>query len=130
MIDCFHYQNRQKRGGGRVKNESSLAKRNGDATERPLTQLVVDPASPTSEVAWEERYEQLLRKLNSATLREIAILKIDGYTNEEIAAETNCSRATVCRKLSAIRRIWHTDFEQQLSAPVRNNRKKRPKLAG
>jgi RNA polymerase sigma factor (sigma-70 family) len=122
MVDCFHYEHRRKRGGGRVKNESSLPRKSGAAAESSLSQLVVDPNSPATDVAWEEQYGKLLDKLNDASLRRVATLKVDGYKNEEIAELMNCSRATVCRRLSTIRELWRDDFQDQLDGGDRRRR--------
>lgn len=125
MVDCFHYEHRRKRGNGRVQNESSLPRTNGSAAERPLSQLVVDPATPMADVIWEERYGRLLDKLNDASLRRVAVLKVDGYKNEEIAELMNCSRATVCRRLSTIRNLWRDDFKDELECRPRSRRRER-----
>jgi DNA-directed RNA polymerase specialized sigma24 family protein len=61
----------------------------------------------------------LLEKLNDASLRRVATLKVDGYKNEEIAELMNCSRATVCRRLSTIRELWRDDFRDQLNGSER-----------
>lgn len=116
MVDCYHYEHRRKRGNGRVQNESSLPRTNGHASESPLSQLVVDRTSPATDFVWEERYGKLLDKLNDKSLRRVAALKIDGYKNEEIAELMNCSRATVCRRLSTIRRLWQDDFKEELAS--------------
>jgi DNA-binding CsgD family transcriptional regulator len=47
--------------------------------------------------------------LGSETLRSIALWKMEGYTNEEIAAKLGCVRFTVDRKLRAIRAAWSGD---------------------
>jgi DNA-directed RNA polymerase specialized sigma24 family protein len=65
-------------------------------------------AEPTPSFAAEvaDEYRQLLDKLPSHELRTIAVLKLDGHTNEEIAAHLTRGLATVERKLAIIRRIW------------------------
>ena len=45
-------------------------------------------------------------QLDDDRLRKIANWKLDGYTNEEIGAMLQCSRATVARKLAIIRKTW------------------------
>jgi len=115
MIDFHHYENRRKRGGGRVESESALKSNNGDATDAGLSQWGVDSSSPASRVDWEEQFELLLSKLNDPMLRCVAKYKLDGHTNQEIASLLQCSRATVARKLSAIRNIWQNDFVEELA---------------
>jgi RNA polymerase sigma factor (sigma-70 family) len=68
---------------------------------------------PTPELAAElvEQYEKLLDRLGDPMLRQLAIWKLEGFTNGEIAAKFGCSRRTVIRKLETIRLIWSTEPE-------------------
>jgi hypothetical protein len=54
--------------------------------------------------------EELRRRLDAlpAELRRIALWKLKGYTNDEIAGEAmlDCSERTVARKLNLIRKKW------------------------
>ncbi|MBT5017598.1 MAG: hypothetical protein HON04_02510, partial [Planctomicrobium sp.] len=43
--------------------------------------------------------------LNNTELKEIAQLKIEGFTDGEIAAQLNLSRQAVQRKMERIRRV-------------------------
>ncbi|MCA9141938.1 MAG: hypothetical protein H6821_14890 [Planctomycetaceae bacterium] len=52
--------------------------------------------------------EELLMLLDD-TLREFAILKLMGNTNQEIAAARNCTERTVERKLQMIRLAWQAE---------------------
>lgn len=49
---------------------------------------------------------ELLEQLQDATLRAVALHKLEGRTVPEIAREMDCSPSTVERKLRAIRAIW------------------------
>jgi RNA polymerase sigma factor (sigma-70 family) len=80
------------------------------AKKRPQTQAAVADLEqiighePTPEFAIQvaEEYEALLRRLPEE-LRIVAIRKMEGYTNAEIAAELGVIKRTIERKLSAIR---------------------------
>lgn len=63
--------------------------------------------TPAEAAALAEDTERWLLKLPD-DLRRIALWKLEGYTNEEIAAlpETACTLRTVERKLRLIRAIW------------------------
>jgi len=63
---------------------------------------------PTPELAAQllEQYERLLRDLKNRTLEHVAVLKLEGFNNSEIADKLGCSRRTVIRKLEVIRTIW------------------------
>jgi DNA-directed RNA polymerase specialized sigma24 family protein len=63
---------------------------------------------PTPEFAAQvaEEYQRLLDLLGEDSLRQVAILKMEGCTNDEVAERLDCSRRTVARKLETIRIIW------------------------
>jgi DNA-directed RNA polymerase specialized sigma24 family protein len=62
-------------------------------------------AGEESAAAMAESLSQLLAALDP-DLRQIALLKLEGRTNEEIATLTGRSLATVERRLRLIRRRW------------------------
>ena len=53
-----------------------------------------------------ELYMELISDLRDDKLRSIAMWKMEGYLNEEIATKLNCSLRSVERKLAMIRRQW------------------------
>ncbi|HKB35080.1 MAG TPA: ECF-type sigma factor [Gemmataceae bacterium] len=65
-------------------------------------------SEPTPEFAAElaEECQRLLDGLGSAELAQIALWKMEGYANEEIAAKLDCVPRTVERKLRLIRSLW------------------------
>jgi DNA-directed RNA polymerase specialized sigma24 family protein len=81
--------------GGDEKDEGSLL--------RSLIGREPDPAF-AAEVA--EECRRLLALLPDDELRRVALLKLEGHTNEEIAAEVKRSLATVERWLGLIRKHW------------------------
>jgi hypothetical protein len=48
----------------------------------------------------------LLDGLRDDSLRQIALMRMEGYGNDEIAARLDCGRRTISRKLDLIRRCW------------------------
>ena len=58
-----------------------------------------------------EQYELLLRRLNDESLRRLAVWKLEGRTNGEIAERLGCARRTVIRKLELIRLIWSDETD-------------------
>jgi RNA polymerase sigma factor (sigma-70 family) len=54
-----------------------------------------------------EQCQQLLGRLPDEQLRQIAQLKLEGYTNQEIAERLQCAPATVDRRLARIRLCWN-----------------------
>jgi len=62
--------------------------------------------TPSFAVAVAEQCRCFLNQLPDVELRKIAVAKLEGYSNAEIAARLTRSLATVERKLALIRRIW------------------------
>lgn len=89
---------RQKRGGAAVRGESALHAGIGQVLGR----------EPTPELAAQmaEQTQHLFDLLDDDPLRLVALLKLEGYTNEEIARSMDCSLRTVKRRLANIRRQW------------------------
>ena len=97
---------RQKRGGGRVLDESALP---GGLTDEAAAGFdFVAGSEPTPEFAamFAEEYERLLAALDDDALRQVALDRMEGYTNDEIAGRLGCARRTVARRLDLIRKIW------------------------
>lgn len=55
-----------------------------------------------------EEVRGLLDELKDGDLESVALLKLDGHTNDEVAAKMGYSRRTIQRMLKLIRDIWAT----------------------
>lgn len=68
---------------------------------------------PTPEKAAEvaDECRRLLDVLDEPALRQIALLKVEGYTNEEIAQQLDCVPRTIERKVSRIRALWKNEWK-------------------
>ena len=71
-----------------------------------IGQVPATGPGPADEVERAEALEGLLGSLPDPVLREIAQAKLEGLTNEEIAARRGCVVRTVERKLQRIREAW------------------------
>jgi DNA-directed RNA polymerase specialized sigma24 family protein len=91
-----------KRGGGHVALESEIA---ADGPFR-LDYLIGEDLAKTLPTFMSEQCRQLIESLNAPDLEQIALWKLAGHTNEEIAAQQNCTRVTIQRKLRLIRAVW------------------------
>jgi DNA-directed RNA polymerase specialized sigma24 family protein len=100
---------RQKRGPGRVRGESVFLKGDESGTANGLAQIAGREATPDFAAEVAERLGQLLQALDDASLCSIAIWKMEGWSNKEIANHLGCGLRTVERKLSLIRRIWKAE---------------------
>jgi DNA-directed RNA polymerase specialized sigma24 family protein len=102
------YHRRQKRGGGQVQGEvGGLDGDSGHGAE--LDQVAGREPSPEFAAMLAEQYGLLLEGLRDETLRQIARLRLEGYTSDEIAGQLGCNRRTVTRKLELIRTTWQED---------------------
>jgi len=52
--------------------------------------------------------DRLDREDPTHRLRQVALWKLEGFTDLEIARRQNCSRKTVCVRLSLIRALWQS----------------------
>lgn len=90
-----------KRGGGDVRGESVFV-RAGETENPGLSGVAGDEVGPEVLMGCQE----MLELLDDNTLRDIALLRMEGFTVDEIAERIEVSRATVNRKLELIRTIW------------------------
>jgi DNA-directed RNA polymerase specialized sigma24 family protein len=100
-------EGRPKRGGGRVLDQAALAHGvRGDEEQADFDWAVAQEPTPEFAAQVAEEYERLLGCLGDAGLRTLAVWKMEGYTNHEIAARLGCCVSTVERRLQVIRRLW------------------------
>jgi DNA-directed RNA polymerase specialized sigma24 family protein len=105
--DLRRHACQQKRGGGKVLGESELLDTMDCAAAKAgLEQVVGREPSPDLAVQVAEECRWLLSRLGDATLQSLALLKMEGYTNAEVAARLGCGLRSVERKLRLIRKIW------------------------
>lgn len=101
----LRHQNRQKRGGGQVLGESIFAGGTGEEMAG-IDRVVGDEPTPAFALEVADEFRRLLDLLDDDGLRQIALLKMEGYTVDEIAAQVGCARRAVERRLQLIRKIW------------------------
>jgi DNA-directed RNA polymerase specialized sigma24 family protein len=105
--DQVDREHRLKRGGGAVRGESALVGVS-ESPEAPagLEQTVGNEPTPEFAAQMAEECRRLLDKLGDDELRSIAVWKMEGYTNEQIAERLDLALATVERRLGVIRKLW------------------------
>jgi DNA-directed RNA polymerase specialized sigma24 family protein len=91
--DAVEAEARLKRGGGRVVS----------ATADLVPAADPDPAEAA---AVADELDRLVGVLGDDLLRRIAVFKLEGYTNDEIADRIGRSVPTIERKLRRIRALW------------------------
>lgn len=92
----------QRHGGGRIVNSADLA---GDL---PMEQLL--EVLPTQEL--DAQVSELLAGLPH-DLQEITVLRLLGYSTEEIALRLECTQRKIQRKLELVRLHWSPILEQE-----------------
>lgn len=95
---------RQKRGGGLVRGDSVHADTGG------LEAIAGPGPSPAFLHQLAEEHQRLLAALGDATLRDIAVWKMEGWTGEEIAGKLGITRRSVERKVERIRELWRGEL--------------------
>jgi DNA-directed RNA polymerase specialized sigma24 family protein len=113
VLDLSAQQRRQKRGRGKVRGDSAFQPVEDGECRRGIEDVIGREPTPDFAAQVAEEYERLLDMLGDDGLRQIAVWKMEGHTNEEIKARLDCSRVTVERKLRRIRKTW----EQENPAP-------------
>src|SRR5262249_13392803 len=89
----------------------------GGASDLDLEQFIDREPTPQFAALVSDEYRRLLQLLDdaapdqAATLRQIALLKMEGYRASEIARKLGCNKRTVERKVELIRSIWSQGTE-------------------
>ena len=114
-INLRQHHGRLKRGGGRVLDEAALADPDDLDGGGGLDAMLGDEPTPALAAAVAENCQVMLAVLDredpSQTLRRVALAKLEGYTNAEIAAQIGYSPRTVANHLSWVRSAW-AEFQE------------------
>ena len=108
-IDTLKRELAQKRGGGKVRGESVFENLLSDASAGGIGQIAdPSPASPGQEAVdvFTTEVRDRLNALQDASLANVAMAKLEGLENREIAQRLDMALRTVERKLQLIRRKW------------------------
>jgi DNA-directed RNA polymerase specialized sigma24 family protein len=107
-------ETRDKRGGGDVRGHSALTPPEGSSAGGDAFDRVAGKAlDPGFEAAVAESCRRLLDLLGDEQLRRIAVWKMEGHTNQEIADRLGCVVETVERRLRLIRSLWQREVDQE-----------------
>jgi DNA-directed RNA polymerase specialized sigma24 family protein len=102
-INQFKRQTALKRGAGRVLAASALDRSDNDL---PAVEFIDSALSPASLAEMSEQCQLLLESLPDPTLRQVAKLKLAGYSTQEISRELDLAPRSVERKTGLIRKCW------------------------
>lgn len=106
-LDRVKSERRVKRGRGVVLDEAALAAERGGSS--PLEELLDRAMAPEAALAAAEECQRLLRLLDDAELQQVAVLRVEGYSNADIAQRFGCSRRRIERKVRLIRCLWEEE---------------------
>jgi RNA polymerase sigma factor (sigma-70 family) len=97
IVDRRRHDQRQRRGG-----EARQLSLQGHGDESVID-IIGDEPSPEMVLMMTESVQQLLSHLGDGPLREIAVGRMEGYSNAELADRLQCSERTIERRLQLIR---------------------------
>jgi DNA-directed RNA polymerase specialized sigma24 family protein len=103
-LDHARHQRRHKRGGGKIRGMPEQA--DGDLKGRGALDLPSPEPTPEFAALVADECRNRLAQLRDDSLRAVARLRMEGYTNEEVSERLGCSLRTVARKLELIRGTW------------------------
>jgi DNA-directed RNA polymerase specialized sigma24 family protein len=98
-------ETRQKRGGDRPVSE----KARGADEDSILEQVLSREPTPDMAAQFAEECRGLLHRLGDRELEAIALLRMEGYSVEEIAQKVGYVARSIKRKLHLIRSIWEKE---------------------
>ena len=93
-VDLVRRESADKRGGAGTSAAPDLASIAGSEPTPEFAALVAD------------EFRRLLDKLPDADFKTLAVWKLEGHSNEEIAERWGCVPRTVERRLKVIRSLW------------------------
>ena len=102
-------QRAQKRGGGYVRGNSAFLKSRAEEPVGGIEQVLGSQPTPDLACMMADTCSVLLKLLRDDTLRSIALHRMEGYSNEEIADKLGCTVRTVERRLARIRHRWQQE---------------------
>lgn len=109
--DLIQYLRRQGRDFTREDPLPAVGPDTSSEDAQLLDQLIGREPDPALETAVIEEWQYLLDKLGQGQVRDVAVYKIEGYTNQEIADRLGCSLATVERRVKLIREHWRKELD-------------------
>jgi DNA-directed RNA polymerase specialized sigma24 family protein len=96
----------RKRGGRRADTGAYLSADRHRDGEDAFAGVAGDELTPEFAAMMFDEYRRLFDRLDDESLRVVALLKLEGHSNEEIARSLDCGLRTLERKLDTIRTLW------------------------
>lgn len=103
----IRHELREKRGGGKVDGESIFTKEvASDSRAAGIGQVPGAAPTPQMLAEFSDECQNLMDLLRDDTLKAIALLRMEGYSVEEISERVGCAKRSVERRLNLIRKTW------------------------
>ncbi|MCA9035972.1 MAG: hypothetical protein KDA91_12630 [Planctomycetaceae bacterium] len=102
IADKHQFDHRGKRDISRIQSGHA----NDVGGDTTLETLLSREPDPQTAIACADEIASLLERLEHDDLQRIALMKMEGFTNQEIAERVDCSRSSIERKLRTIRMMW------------------------
>ncbi|MBL8823013.1 MAG: RNA polymerase subunit sigma-70 [Planctomycetia bacterium] len=113
-IDHLRREHAIKRGGDIVRGESVFMQLHDSTSGSPDIMPGKD-IEPELAAMFTEECDRLFATLRDEALVKVALLKLEGFTNEEIAHQLYLSERSIERKLKTIRAIWLQQVKEDAS---------------
>jgi DNA-directed RNA polymerase specialized sigma24 family protein len=85
---------------------------NPDVGLHAISELRDTQLEPSIEVMMEDQCQAMLKALRDPALEAVVLLKLEGYSNVEIAEKMKYSRRTIQRMLELVKDIWGQYVEE------------------
>ena len=108
-LDQLARERAKRRGGGTPTQPTRIYSLEPEMEDPIIQQIIGEEPTPEFAAQVAEQYELLLRQLGDESLQRVAVWKMEGFSNVEIAAKLGTSLRTVARKLETIRIIWRKE---------------------
>jgi DNA-directed RNA polymerase specialized sigma24 family protein len=100
-------EHRQRRDARRNLSDAVFTLSSGDSVPAGIDVLASREPTPELVAEFVETCECLFQSLDDPALRQLVTLRMEGYTDDEIARRLTWSRRTVQRRLEIVRRHWN-----------------------
>lgn len=95
-----------KRGNGKVRGESVFEDQETHVKNTGLDQFIDRHKMPALQEHIIASCEEMLDMLKNEQLRTTALMRMNGYSNQEISDALNCSVARTKQRISKIKQVW------------------------
>ena len=112
VVSHIRHSMAQQRFPGKISTSLSSATLSSASPSSLYQELVSNEPTVESVVMMRDQFSFLLSLLRDDKLRQIAVLKLEGHSNEEICRILDVSSATATRKVRLIRETWQQAIDE------------------